>query len=79
VRIPWHDTDWTGRVCAAPGANHSCTILRNIKENKDPIQEEEDRGKPWTDVPDRLPPCVIERGGFMRTKAFTHNRTHRYA
>ena len=79
VRVPWHDTDWTGRVCASPGTNHSCTILRNVKENKDPVQEEADRGKPWTDVPDRLPPCVSERAGFMRTQAFTHVRTHRYA
>lgn len=79
MRVPWHDTDWTGRVCASPGANHSCAVLPNIKERKDPVQEEDDRGKPWTDLPDRLPPCVVERAGFMRTKAFTHKRTHRYA
>jgi hypothetical protein len=79
VRVPWHDTDWTGRVCASPGSNHSCAILPSIKENKDSVQEQDDRGKLWADVPGRLPPCVLERAGFMRTKTFTQKRTHRYA
>ncbi len=29
VRIPWHDTGWTGTVCADPGANHACVMLGN--------------------------------------------------
>ena len=49
VRVPWHDTDWTGRVCAAPGANPSCTVLKNIKENKVADEEEENVGTPRTD------------------------------
>lgn len=79
VRVPWHDTDWTGRVCASPSTNRSCTVLRNVKEYKDPVQEDLDRDRPWTQVPDRLPPCVLERAGFMRNRRFTHKRTHRYA
>ena len=39
VRVAWHDTDWTGRVCASPETNHACTILKNVKENKDPEAE----------------------------------------
>ena len=78
VRVAWHDTDWTGRVCASPQTNHACTVLRNIKENNDPSAEAEVAGKPWTEVAD-VPPCVAERAGFMRPKAFTYERTHRYA
>lgn len=39
VRVAWHDTDWTGRVCAEPGANYCCTILKNVKENKIPLRK----------------------------------------
>ncbi len=81
VRVPWHDTDWTGRVCAAPGANHSCTVLKNIKENKVADVEEEDADRPWTELleNDRVPPCVFERAGFMRPKAFSIGRDHAYS
>jgi hypothetical protein len=26
ARVPWHDADWTGRICTAPAENHSCTV-----------------------------------------------------
>lgn len=78
VRVPWHDTDWTGRVCAAPGANHSCTILKNVKEKKDPFGEEEVAGRPWSDIGEP-PPCVNERAGFMRPKTYIQERKHNYA
>jgi hypothetical protein len=80
VRVPWHDTDWTGRVCNAPGANHACTVLKNVKENKDSDLEEEDAGKAWADLPrERVPPCVFERAGFMRPNAYTIEREQSYA
>ena len=44
VRVPWHDTDWTGRVCWQPGANHSCSVLKNIKERKIDVVEAEVAG-----------------------------------
>jgi hypothetical protein len=78
VRVAWHDTDWTGRVCTAPGANHSCTVLKNVKENKDSVAEQAVSGLAWTEI-DHLPPCVNERAGFMRSRAFTQERTHNYA
>ena len=78
VRVAWHDTDWTGRVCAEPGANHCCTILKTVKENKDPVTEALVAGRPWTELDDN-PPCVNERAGFMRAKAFTQEREHNYA
>lgn len=80
ARIPWHDTDWTGRVCKAPAANHSCAVLRNIKENKDADAEEAMAGTAWTDLDrERVPPCVFERAGFMRPTAYTIERDHAYA
>jgi hypothetical protein len=81
VRVAWHDTDWTGRVCASPTTNHSCLVLKNVKENKRPLAEEQVRGIPWSEIekPDDRPPCVNERAGFMRSRTFTHERTHNYA
>jgi hypothetical protein len=80
ARVPWNDTDWTGRVCAKPAANHACTVLKNVKERKDADKEEQDRGVAWSDLGrDRVPPCVFERGGFMRPKSFTIERDHAYA
>lgn len=81
ARVAWHDTDWTGRVCAQPAANHACTVLRNIKERKDSDAEEAVSGQAWVNLADEddLPPCVFERAGFMRSKPFTVTRTHTYA
>ena len=79
VRVAWHDTDWTGRVCRAPGENHACTALRNIKQRKLYESEEEDAGTPWSELDDdRVPPCALERAGFMRTSAFQVAREHPY-
>src|SRR5205823_5384615 len=72
--------DWTGRVCTAPAANHSCAILKNVKDAKDSDAEEVDAGKAWADLAEtRVPPCVFERGGFMRSKPFSITREHAYA
>jgi len=81
VRVPWHDTDWTGRVCALPAANHSCTVLKNIKERKISEREEEDAGRAWVGLldSDRVPPCALERAGFMRPRAFSIGREHAYS
>lgn len=80
ARVPWHDTDWTGRVCASPAENHSCTVLGRIKEEKDPDREEKDSGTEWGDLhEDQLPPCLLERAGFMRSAPQTIVREHPYA
>lgn len=81
VRVPWHDTDWTGRICAAPAANHACTVLKNIKTKKDADDEETRRGTAWPEAgeEDMYPPCVMERAGFMRQRAFAVSRSHAYA
>ncbi len=80
ARVAWHDTDWTGRVCRLPTANHACTVLKNVAERKNADAEEEDSGRLWADLPEeRVPPCVFERAGFMRRSAFTMRRKHAYS
>ena len=32
IRVPWHDTAWDGRVCAAPRLNGACLKLKRIAE-----------------------------------------------
>lgn len=81
ARVAWHDTDWTGRVCAAPAANHACTVLRNIKGKKDADAEEKQAGQGWPEHGDakEYPPCAFERAGFMRPRAMAIARQHAYA
>ena len=35
IRVPWHDTGWDGRVCAAPRLNGACLKLKGIAEKRD--------------------------------------------
>lgn len=80
IRVPWHDTDWTGRICQNPADNISCLVLPRIRENRDDAQETELAGKAWEEL-DRaqLPPCVTERAGFMSPVERTRTATHPYA
>ena len=34
IRVPWHDSGWTGSVCERPLNNTSCLILRRIGEGR---------------------------------------------
>src|SRR3954470_23022560 len=80
VRVPWHDTDWTGRVCAAPRQNQSCAVLNRIKKEKDPDSQAEIAARPFAELEqEQLPPCVLERVGFMRSRPLSYERTHAYA
>lgn len=80
VRVPWNDVAWDGRVCKQPGANHSCTVLSRIAEEKNSDDEERIARTPWSELDaGELPPCVLERGGFMRTSELSVVRTHPYS
>lgn len=81
IRVPWHDTDWSGRVCKDPLANHACSVLANIKEKKDAVAEQLVAGELWLDGQTEadVPPCLLERAGFMRQRAFSVSREHAYA
>jgi AAA domain/UvrD-like helicase C-terminal domain len=79
VRVPWHDTDWTGRICSAPSDNGSCLALPRITEERIDAVEDEHAGMDWDEVGANLPPCVRERVGFMRDQDFSTVITHPYA
>ena len=80
IRVPWHDTDWTGRVCEDPSKNASCIVLENIHRKKEDAFEDEQAGRSWPDLkPSQLPPCVAERAGFMRPYDMLDRRTHPYS
>lgn len=80
VRVPWHDTAWDGRICTHPSSNHACIILPNVSENRDAAKESDDRTRSWEGLErGRLPPCVVERAGFLRPFAMQYVRQHRYA
>lgn len=32
VRLPWHDTGWTGTVCQAPSKNSWCMVIGGIRD-----------------------------------------------
>lgn len=80
VRVPWHDTRWTGQVCEKPAENHFCAVLKNVKEKKNSETEAEDVGLAWSELDrNRVPPCVFERAGFMRESPYSIDRDHAYA
>ena len=80
VRVPWHDTGWTGSICTDPLNNSSCLRLGRIAEGRDDVAEIRLAGRPWTDLAhDQLPPCASERAGFMSSTARTVEKEHPYA
>lgn len=80
IRVPWHDTDWTGRVCARPAENMACLRLERIRELRDDDKEEKSAGKAWSELTqEQLPPCVVERAGFMSPQPRSDLRTHNFA
>jgi len=35
IRVPWHDSGWTGSVCKDPKGNTACLALKLIREKRD--------------------------------------------
>ena len=80
VRVPWHDSGWTGTVCLQPSDNTSCLVLPRIGAGKRDEVETRCAGQRFDtlDTPD-LPPCVAERVSFMAPFEFRRTMTHPYA
>ena len=79
IRIPWHDTGWDGRICAAPRLNGSCLKLKQIAENRNDDTEESVAGQSIKDFPqEKLPPCIAERAGFMAPFEYVREADHPY-
>ena len=76
IRVPWTDTDWTGRMCLRPGDNTSCLILSRIRETRADAKEAALASQPWKDLDEtQLPACVSERGAFMAPQSFSRTLT----
>ncbi len=76
IRVPWHDTGWEGRICAAPSANASCLALRRIHETRVDGEEDEVAGADWDELPAaKLPPCVRETRG-VHAQSGVHDHAH---
>ncbi|MCR4409129.1 MAG: AAA family ATPase [Candidatus Saccharicenans sp.] len=66
IRVPWHDSGWTGVVCRAPHLNGACARLKRIADNKKEDQERLIAGKRLDELPrEQWPCCVDERSTFM--------------
>jgi hypothetical protein len=78
VRVPWHDTGWTGHVCAAPDANTSCLALARIAKGKR-ADEDKFAGEAFETLAQAdLPPCVEERAGFLSGHDLILKKEHPY-
>jgi hypothetical protein len=79
IRVPWHDTAWDGRVCAAPRLNGSCLKLKRIAEDRDDAAEEAVAGKRLNELPqEKWPACAAERMGFMAPFEYVRMADHPY-
>ena len=79
IRVPWHDTGWDGRVCAAPRLNGACLKLKRIAESRDDDAEQSVAGRNITDLPPaKWPPCIAERSGFMAPFEYVREADHPY-
>src|ERR1035441_5730008 len=80
VRVPWHDNGWEGSICADPLANGACLRLGRIAEGRNDSREMSLAGKTWADIAEAdLPPCSVERAGFMSPDARRVTKRHPYA
>ena len=79
IRVPWHDTGWDGRVCAAPRLNGACLKLKRIAENRDDDAEESVAKESIKDLPQAMwPSCIAERAGFMAPFEYVREADHPY-
>ncbi|QFG37299.1 ATP-dependent exoDNAse (exonuclease V) alpha subunit [Paracoccus pantotrophus] len=80
VRLPWHDTGWTGAVCKAPSKNSWCMVLKRIREERQDAAEEAMAGRTWSEVGEtELPACLTERGAALNAKAYSLRSRHPFA
>ena len=78
IRVPWHDSGWTGRVCTAPSANTSCVALSRIAAYKR-ADEDSARNLAFVDLGvSELPPCVDERASFLSEQDLFLKKQHPY-
>ena len=79
IRVPWHDSGWTGCVCENPKENTDCLALELIRQEKDDAKEDAVAGRLFSELSqDQLPACAKERGSFMAPFEFIRMVSHPY-
>ncbi len=79
IRVPWHDSGWSGSLCVKPLANTSCLILPRIGVGKRDDVESRCAGRRLDELTaDELPPCVGERVSFMAPFELARTISHPY-
>ncbi len=80
IRVPWHDSGWTGGVCKNPGKNTACLILPRVREERKLDAEEPLAGRLISELPqNQWPPCIGERATFMAPFPITRKVTQPYS
>jgi len=80
LRVPWHDSGWTGRVCDAPSLNGSCLKLKRIATSRNDAAELRVAGQAISALESsEWPCCVAERSTFMAPFEFTRMARHPYS
>lgn len=80
IRVPWHDTAWDGRVCAAPMLNGACLRLKGIGQSRDDDAEASVAGLSLDVLSqDQWPCCIGERMSFMAPFEILQRKAHPYA
>lgn len=79
IRVPWHDSGWTGRVCANPLGNTHCIALPRIGDTRDDAWEASMASGSFEGEGVRLPACAAERGAFMAPFAYSRRFPHPYS
>ena len=77
IRVPWHDHDWDGTVCADPTSNNACLRLPNIAKNRDDKAEIAICGQCMAEHVEDLS-CVGEGACFMSPCEIVKETIHPY-
>lgn len=79
ARVAWHDTRWNGAICRAPSRNSYCAALDRVREERKDDIEDSMAERSWNELmPNQLPACKAESGGFMSPVEWTREFEHPY-
>ncbi len=80
IRIPWHDSGWTGCVCENPDRNQACRILKNVALKCADINAPQCVSFAGATVTQKsfVPHCITESGQFMSDHDMSSLRSHPY-
>jgi len=78
IRVPWHDSGWSGRVCTNVLGNTHCIALPRIGDTRDDAWETSVEDSAWDPEGRVLPACAAERGAFMADFGYVRRFEHPY-